>query len=59
MATPTEKGMVDALDQIKEKRIKVVLDPASPFELTTVDARRAFSIQEAKRAHGKLCFVLS
>jgi NADPH:quinone reductase-like Zn-dependent oxidoreductase len=58
MAAPSAKWMQEGLEQVRDGLVSVVLDPASPFKLSTDDARAAFSIQEAKKAHGKLVFVL-
>lgn len=42
------------MEDVAEKRIKVVLDPASPFSLNTEDVREAMKKQQSKHAHGKV-----
>ena len=58
LASPSADGLKEALRQIDVGLIRIVLDPHSPFEFTEQDAKRAFCIQESRRAHGKLVFVV-
>lgn len=42
------------LDDVAEKRIRVVLDPASPFSFDSEGVRDAMKKQKSKHAHGKV-----
>lgn len=42
------------LDDVAEERIRVVLDPASPFSFDTESVRDAMKKQKSKHAHGKV-----
>mmetsp|Transcript_18963 Transcript_18963/g.28106 ORF Transcript_18963/g.28106 Transcript_18963/m.28106 type:complete len:371 (+) Transcript_18963:313-1425(+) len=47
------------LDDVAEKRIRVVLDPASPFSLDTESVREAMKKQKSKHAHGKVVIEIA
>eukprot|EP00978_Attheya_sp_CCMP212_P020187 scaffold57455_cov39-Attheya_sp.AAC.1 len=42
------------LEDVEQKKIRVVLDPASPFSLDTESVRRALRLQWSIHAHGKV-----
>ena len=42
------------LDDVEQKRIRVVLDPSSPFPFTTEGVRNALKLQKSIHAHGKV-----
>lgn len=42
------------LEDIAQKRIRVVLDPAGPFQFDTKGVREAMSLQQSIHAHGKV-----
>lgn len=44
---------------VDEKRIRVVLDPASPFPFTQEGARRAMALQKSIHAHGKVVIKIT
>jgi NADPH:quinone reductase-like Zn-dependent oxidoreductase len=47
------------LEDVAEKRIKVVLDPDSPFAFETEAIRDAMKKQKSKHAHGKVVIEIS
>lgn len=42
------------LDDVEQKKIRVILDPASPFPLETAPVREAMKLQRSIHAHGKV-----
>mmetsp|Transcript_26290 Transcript_26290/g.33473 ORF Transcript_26290/g.33473 Transcript_26290/m.33473 type:complete len:414 (-) Transcript_26290:398-1639(-) len=47
------------LEDVAEKRIRVVLDPASPFGFDTASVRAAMMKQKSKHAHGKVVIEIA
>lgn len=47
------------LKDVVEKRIRVVLDPASPFQLETESVREAMKLQRSIHAHGKVVIEIA
>ncbi|KAL7532911.1 hypothetical protein ACHAXR_004926 [Thalassiosira sp. AJA248-18] len=47
------------LKDVAEKRIRVVLDPASPFQLETESVREAMKLQRSIHAHGKVVIEIA
>ena len=50
------KGIVA---DVEEKRIRVVLDPASPFRFDTEGVREAMKLQWSIHAHGKVVIQIA
>jgi NADPH:quinone reductase-like Zn-dependent oxidoreductase len=47
------------LEDIEQKRIRVVLDPASPFQFDTKSVREAMALQRSIHAHGKVVIEIA
>jgi NADPH:quinone reductase-like Zn-dependent oxidoreductase len=47
------------LDDVTEKRIRVVLDPTSPFKFETGPVREAMKLQRSIHAHGKVVIEIA
>ncbi|CAB9512271.1 furan-3-one reductase [Seminavis robusta] len=53
-------GHLEALlEDIADKKVKVVLDPAGPFEFTTEGVRAAMKLQNSIHAHGKVVIEIA
>jgi len=49
----------ELLDDVAQGRLEPILDPASPFEFTESEVRRAFALQKSIHAHGKVVVKIS
>ena len=47
------------LNDVEEKKIRVVLDPASPFRLETESIRESMKLQRSIHAHGKVVIEIA
>ena len=64
LATPQgldlEPGdLKEILKDVEEKKIRVILDPVSPFQLETESVREAMKLQRSIHAHGKVVIEIS
>ncbi|CAM9952846.1 unnamed protein product [Sphacelaria rigidula] len=56
---PVEGDWPELKTSVEEKRLKPVLDPASPFPFTIEGVKQAFALQASKHAHGKVVIKLA
>lgn len=59
MCTPVEDDFLEAVKLVEENRLKVVIEPASPFPFTCDGAKQAFKLQASKHAHGAVVIKIA
>jgi NADPH:quinone reductase-like Zn-dependent oxidoreductase len=57
--TLQEGDLEGLLEDVRTRRLKPVLDPASPFDFTEEGLRKAFHLQKSCHAHGKVVIQIS
>eukprot|EP00172_Hildenbrandia_rubra_P000397 Plantae.Rhodophyta-Hildenbrandia_rubra.ctg11914.p1 GENE.Plantae.Rhodophyta-Hildenbrandia_rubra.ctg11914~~Plantae.Rhodophyta-Hildenbrandia_rubra.ctg11914.p1 ORF type:complete len:356 (+),score=55.24 Plantae.Rhodophyta-Hildenbrandia_rubra.ctg11914:296-1363(+) len=59
LGTPTGEVLAEVCKLAEAGRLKVILDPSSPFPFTTEGTRAAHRLQGSGRAHGKIVVQIS